>query len=299
MYIYEWNDNRISLKNISANMQHVFTFCDNGPWWIYPSAWDQWKCQFLQHHQTWRCDTATLQSSEIPHMQITTFSKRSASKTCHLFKFIIANTSSQKSEFDFSKTMFANKIVSFTISSISKSPTMVSLLSSLVKDIRRETNFKPFQIVRASLSTHELGLPAGGNPPEPLSRSGRTPRSGLRACWTDGTAPLRAWLSGTVPCPFRAAPPAAPALGIPRLHCSCRDLDTTDASRGLGPARVLSCPPNPILQLAAPAAGGPRGAKHRQGQHLCPLLDASQSWPCARPSWPAHRVCRGGLPPPH
>ena len=85
-----------SLKNISANMQHVFTFCDNGPWWIYPSAWDQWKCQFLQHHQTWRCDTATLQSSEIPHMQITTFSKRSASKTCHLFKFIIANISSQK-----------------------------------------------------------------------------------------------------------------------------------------------------------------------------------------------------------
>ena len=116
---------------------------------------------------------------------------------------------------------------------------------------------------------------------------------------TDGTAPLRAWLSGTVPCPFRAAPPAAPALGIPRLHCSCRDLDTTDASRGFGPARVLSCPPNPILQLAAPAAGGPRGAKHRQGQHLCPLLDASQSWPCARPSWPAHRVCRGGLPPPY
>ena len=136
-----------SLKNISANMQHVFTFCDNGPWWIYPSAWDQWKCQFLQHHQTWRCDTATLQSSEIPHMQITTFSKRSASKTCHLFKFIIANISSQKSEFDFSRTMFANKIVSFTISSISKSPTMVSLLSSLVKDIRCETNFKPFQIV--------------------------------------------------------------------------------------------------------------------------------------------------------
>ena len=29
MYIYEWNDNMLFLKKISAIMQHVFTFCGN------------------------------------------------------------------------------------------------------------------------------------------------------------------------------------------------------------------------------------------------------------------------------
>lgn len=50
------------------------------------AMWEQWKCQFLQHHQT----------SEIPHMQITTFNTSSASNACHLFKFIIANTLTPK-----------------------------------------------------------------------------------------------------------------------------------------------------------------------------------------------------------
>lgn len=51
----------------------------------------------------------------------------------------------KKVKLNFSKTMFANEIVSFTISSISKSPTMASFLWSLVKDIQREKKSNHFR----------------------------------------------------------------------------------------------------------------------------------------------------------
>ena len=79
-------------------------------------------------------------------MQITTFNTRSASHTCHLFKFISANTSTQKNKFDFSKTMFANEIVSFTISSISKSPTCGFVFVITCQRHPARKKIKPFQI---------------------------------------------------------------------------------------------------------------------------------------------------------
>ena len=95
-------------------------------------------------------------------------------------------------------------------------------------------------------------------------------------------------------------PPAAAAdvLGTLHLRCSCWDLDTMAASRGLGPARALSCPPCPISQLLVLAAGGPRGARRRPVQHPCPLPGASPSRLGARPFWRGHKAARGALPPP-
>ena len=141
-------------------------------------------------------------------------------------------------------------------------------------------------------------LPARGSPPEHLSRSVPRPRWGSHACWKDGTVLQRALLAGTVPYPARAAPAAAAVLGTLHLRCSCRDLDTMAASRGLGPARALSCPPSPTSQLLVLAAGGPRGARRCPVQHPCPLPGASPSGLCARPFWRSHKAARGALPPP-
>ena len=70
------------------------------------------------------------------------------------------------------------------------------------------------------------------------------------------------------------------------------------ASRGLGPARALSCPPSSISQLLVLAAGGPRGARRRPVQHPCPLPGASPSRLGARPFWRGHKAARGAFPPP-
>lgn len=88
-----WHKNKKSFQQTCISMNEMITCCFSkksaqscNTCSLSVAMWEQWKCQFLQHHQT----------SEIPHMQITTFNTRSASNTCHLFKFIIANTSTQK-----------------------------------------------------------------------------------------------------------------------------------------------------------------------------------------------------------
>ena len=86
----------------------------------------------------------------------------------------------------------------------------------------------------------------GYSPPEHLSRSVSKPRCGSRACYRGGTAPQRAWLAGTAPCPGRELLAVADAPDTLHLRYSCRDLGKMAASMGLGPAHALSCPPSPI-----------------------------------------------------
>ena len=104
-------------KKISAIMQHVFTFCGN----VRPM-----KMSIL-------ATSSNLTLRHFSHLRSRTCKSRHSTQDLLAKHVTFSNLSLQtpqpkKNKFDFSKTMFANKIVSFTISSISKSPTMVSLL---------------------------------------------------------------------------------------------------------------------------------------------------------------------------
>ena len=97
-----------SKTSMNANMQHVFTLCGND------YTVKTHLCETNENAKS--CNiiiflTATHQSSEIPHMQTTTFNKKYASKTCHLSGRSLRTPLSNKWSLMLPKKMITNRIV--------------------------------------------------------------------------------------------------------------------------------------------------------------------------------------------
>ena len=104
MYIYEWNHNMLFLKKSaqSCNTVHFLWQCEGNE--------NVNSCNIIKHLRSRTCKSRhSTQDLLAIHVTFSSLSVRTPQP--------------KKNKFDFSKTMFANEIVSFTISSISKSPT--------------------------------------------------------------------------------------------------------------------------------------------------------------------------------
>jgi hypothetical protein len=62
-----WHKNKKSFQQTCISMNEMTTGCFSkksaqscNTCSLSVAMWDQWKCQFLQHHQTWRCDTSVI-----------------------------------------------------------------------------------------------------------------------------------------------------------------------------------------------------------------------------------------------